>query len=68
MGNIDSILAKYSDVPRSVVLKYEFNRLGIAMSTGAVAAVQDMDLCFKGEFMFSWDSTDRKTLAQKIPW
>ena len=68
MSNIDTILAKYSDVPRSVVLRYELNRIGVAISADAVDAVQNMDICFKGEFMFSWDSTDRKTLSQKVPW
>ncbi len=65
--SIESILKTYSDVPRSAVLKYELNRMGFAMSAAALEAVRDMDLVFKGEFMFSLDRQQRRSLPQKVP-
>lgn len=65
---IETEVEKYTDVPRSVVLKYEFQRCGVRMGDSALKAVQDQDdIDMKGEFMFSWDVGKRKSKAQKVP-
>ena len=67
MGNIETILAKYPDVPRSVLLKYELNRRGLNMTDAANKACQNVDAVFKGDYMFSYDAGKRKTLKEKVP-
>lgn len=64
---IDELLSKYSDVPRSALLKYEFQRQGLEITDAALNAFQKVNTVFKGEFMFSWDAGTRKTLNQKVP-
>jgi hypothetical protein len=66
--SIEKVVKRYSDIPRSVVLKYEFQRCGVRMDESALEAVREMDdIYVKGEFMFSYDVQERKAKAHKIP-
>ena len=67
MSSIIEKLEEHADIPRSVVLKIEFQRVGVAFAPAAINAIKDMRLNFKGEFMFSYDTVERKTLRHKIP-
>ncbi|MCC7414071.1 MAG: hypothetical protein IT495_20815 [Gammaproteobacteria bacterium] len=67
MSNVTELLKRYPDVPRSVLLKMEFQRLGVDITDAAVDAAKDGNYIFKGEFQFSWDVGKRKTLNQKVP-
>ena len=60
-------LDEHKDIPRSVLLKMEFQRIGVGFSDHALETMKGMPLNFKGEFMFSWDHVERKSLQHKIP-
>jgi hypothetical protein len=67
MSNFFEKQEMYPDVPRSVLLKMDFQRLGVNITDRAIEAVKDENYIFKGEFQFSWDIGKRKTLDQKVP-
>ena len=58
---------KFSDVPRSIIVKTELLRQGLRFSEKAKNAFKDIDTCFKGYFLFSYDRGKVVVHSEKIP-
>lgn len=65
--SIDSLCKKYPDVPRSIVTKTDVIRLGVWFTQTALSLAKDLNIQFKGYFLFSQDIGHEATMKEKIP-
>ncbi len=65
--SIEQLCNTSRDVPRSVIIKTDALRLGVTFSSAAKEAVKDMNIHFKGHFIFSQDMEHTVVTREKIP-
>lgn len=65
--SIDALCSKFPDVPRSIIIKTDAVRLGVRFSKSALKVASDLDIQFKGYFLFSQDIGHEAVHEEGIP-